>query len=376
MRHRTPTRAFTMVEMVVTLAIMTLLISAMASAVVLAGRAVPDEDDLSIRVARGVEALDRLRADLGEATGISETGEAAVEITLPDRGQEGDGAETVRYAWSGKAGDPLTMSLNGGAPTPVCGDVHAFTIAYEYADLPLESAPRVMFIAGSKTSPSANDEARLALLESWGFPVEVFDRSDSDADLAAGELEADVVYISDLIDLLSFGSVASDTTKPVVCESASSYDDLGIASAGLSLLKADNTITDMDHVITSPFALGTIKVTDGLMMLNYATGLAPGAQELASFDGVNGSLVVVDRGATLTGGSASPARRVAMPWGGPWLFDFDLLTDDALLMLRRSLVWAATPVGVRTVTVSLRVGEDASETVETTITLHNTPGAP
>lgn len=376
MRHRTPTRAFTMVEMVVTLAIMTLLISAMASAVVLAGRAVPDEDDLSIRVARGVEALDRLRADLGEAIEITETGDAAVEITVPDRGQEGDGPETIRYAWSGKAGDPLTLSLNGGTPAVVCADVHAFSIEYTYTDLPLNSAPRVMLIAGNKTSPSADDQDRLALLQSWGFPVEVFDGSDSLSELRIGEQNADVVYLTGAADLLGLFSSAAWVTDPVVSESAASNDDLGIASANFTLLKADNTITDTDHTITSPFPLGSFRVADGLMMLNYSSGLAPGARELASFDGVNSSLIAVDRGATLTDGSASPTRRVAMPWGDGLLFDFGLLTDDALTMLRRALVWAATPIGVRTVTVTMQVGEDAANTVEATITLHNLPGAP
>ncbi|MEZ6318280.1 MAG: hypothetical protein R3B49_05920 [Phycisphaerales bacterium] len=56
------------------------------------------------------------------------------------------------------------------------------------------------------------------------------------------------------------------------------------------------------------------------------------------------------------------------------LFDFGVLTEDARALLRRSLVWAATPIGVRTITITIQVGDDPADTFETTIELLNKPG--
>jgi len=372
-----PTRcasAFTMVEMVVSLAIMTVLLSAMASAVVLASRALPDESALSIQLSRGFEACDRMGVDLGEATSVSETGDTAVAFEVPDRGQEADGPESVRYAWSGTPGDPLTLEFNGDAPTTVCENVHAFSIKYTYQELTLEHPPNVMLIAGNKTNPGSNDRARIGLLSSWGFPVEVYDSSDSAADLRAGEQSADVVYVSDLVDILGLGITVKSTAKPVVNESALSNTSLGIAGSDfVGLLSKDTTVTDNGHPVTSSFALGKVSVASAATTLAYVSNLAPGARELASYNGSNSALVVVDRGGLLYDGTPAPARRVAMPWGG-LLFDFGLLTEDAHALLRRALVWAATPVGLRTVTLSIQVGDDPADTFETTIEMLNSPG--
>lgn len=363
-----------MVEMVVTLVIMAILVSAMGSAVVLASRALPNESDLSVQLGRAMEVCDRMEVDLAEATSVTETGDSSVAFVVPGRGEDADGPESIRYAWSGTAGDPVTLELNGDAPAVVCENVHALSFKYAYAELTLQHPPRVMLIAGNKTTPGSNDQDRIDLLSSWGFPVDVYEGSDSAATLRAGEQAADVVYVSDQVDLLGLGITVKDVTKPVVNESALSNDDLGIAGSNfVGLFSKQTTITDIGHPVTSSFALGKVSVASTGTTLAYVSNLAPGARELTSFDGFNSALVVVDRGGVLYDGTPAPARRVAMPWGGV-LFDFGLLTEDARALLRRSLVWAATPIGVRTITITIQVGDDPADTFETTIELLNKPG--
>jgi hypothetical protein len=67
------------------------------------------------------------------ATGFSERTDKAITFTVADR--SGDGApETIRYAWSGVAGDPLTRSYNGGTATTVAPDVRALNFTYLLQD--------------------------------------------------------------------------------------------------------------------------------------------------------------------------------------------------------------------------------------------------
>ena len=61
-----------------------------------------------------MQALVELLADLEFALAFSEKTDHALTFTVPDR--DGDFiSETIRYAWSGTPGDPLTRQYNGGA---------------------------------------------------------------------------------------------------------------------------------------------------------------------------------------------------------------------------------------------------------------------
>ena len=49
----------------------------------------------------------------------------SIEFTVPDRSDPADGTpETIRYSWSGDAGDPLLRRYNGSNPAVVADDVH------------------------------------------------------------------------------------------------------------------------------------------------------------------------------------------------------------------------------------------------------------
>jgi prepilin-type N-terminal cleavage/methylation domain-containing protein len=136
--------AFTMVELTVSLAILSIVVLACGSVIVLAARALNNSTAGSgARATAARAAMDQISADLKAATGFSERTASAVTFTVPDR--TGDGQpETIRYAWSGAAGASivvgattytvapytLTRQFNGGAPVSVADNVQNFGFNY------------------------------------------------------------------------------------------------------------------------------------------------------------------------------------------------------------------------------------------------------
>jgi len=120
----------TLIELVAALAIVGVLVLGMASAVLMASRAVDPRNPQLARHA-AAEAAERLARELQFAYAFSARSSDAVTFTIPDRRSDGDTApESVRYAWSGTAGDPLTRVYNGSAAAVVIDDVREFALTY------------------------------------------------------------------------------------------------------------------------------------------------------------------------------------------------------------------------------------------------------
>jgi prepilin-type N-terminal cleavage/methylation domain-containing protein len=123
-------RGFTLVELVLSVAIMSMLMVGLASAILIASQALPSSDSPAHAAVAAAEAADLLAEELRSALWIRERKPASVEFALPDR--DGDGAaERVRYAWSGVAGEPLTRQYNGGKVVTLLDAVQEFALAYE-----------------------------------------------------------------------------------------------------------------------------------------------------------------------------------------------------------------------------------------------------
>ena len=121
---------FSLIELLTAMAISSVLILAIGSAITLAARALPAEDDPHLALLHGGGAVDTMQEDLEAAVHITERTATSVTLALPDR--DGDGRpEVVRYAWSGTGGDPLTRRLNGGAVVPLLGDVHDLDLSFD-----------------------------------------------------------------------------------------------------------------------------------------------------------------------------------------------------------------------------------------------------
>src|SRR5262249_36485794 len=64
--------------------------------------------------------------------------------------------ETVRYAWSGIPGDPLTRSYNGGAPVNVAVGVNAFALTYTSHTVSTTTTQNVVSTSAETTLASFN----------------------------------------------------------------------------------------------------------------------------------------------------------------------------------------------------------------------------
>jgi prepilin-type N-terminal cleavage/methylation domain-containing protein len=146
-----PARAgFTLVELVVSLAIMSILLVAIGSAIVLAGGAIPPANDPAVPTEAAFEVGHEMAAELQFALAFAERSVTAVEFTVPDR--DGDTSpETIRYEWSGTPGQALKRAYNDGPFVKVIESVVDFALEYDTTN-------------STKTIPAYVESAELELI--------------------------------------------------------------------------------------------------------------------------------------------------------------------------------------------------------------------
>ena len=120
----------TLVELTVSLALVSILVLACGSMLTVAAKAMSnDKSNVGTDATAARAAADMVVDDLKVATAVTEQTARAITMTVPDR--DGDGLpETIRYAWSGVAGDPLTRAYNGRAAGTVAANVRALNFGY------------------------------------------------------------------------------------------------------------------------------------------------------------------------------------------------------------------------------------------------------
>lgn len=358
---------------------MTLLMMGIASALVIASKAVPSASSTNAAQQQVAVALDRMNADLLCATSITELTPTAITVTVADRGHGAAGPETIRWAWSGRAGDALTRQYNGGTAQTMAANVSAFAIAEATGAGVLTSQPRVLMLVDALL-PSADDSARQAKLSGWTFPVTTLSASATTGQFDAAIANCDVVYVPEGISYLSLSTLFRNPAVGIVNENDVLYSQVGI-SAGMTINNNDKfSVTNNTHMITSGFAIGNYKVVTSAIDLHVTSGtLAPGLQTLGTQQGGGStapSLAIIEIGAKLSDGNLARGRRVALPWGGDLLNPMSpsQLTADAMTILKRSLVWAAAPPVYQSATVSLTAG--TAPAARTRVEFVNTPRVP
>lgn len=120
----------TLVELIMSMAIMSVLLGAMGSAIFLSTKAFPSADDTTVNAIAAARVADQLIGELEVAKSFTVLTATAVEFTVADRGTPPTGDETIRYEWSGTPGDPLTRQYNGGTIVNVLDSVEQFALDY------------------------------------------------------------------------------------------------------------------------------------------------------------------------------------------------------------------------------------------------------
>ncbi len=122
-------RGFTLVEVAVATAVVGILMLGMGSALLLAGRAVPEASSPTAATITAAGVVQQMTTDLQYATAILQRSARLIEVALPDRNAD-DVTELVRYEWSGTAGAPLTRQYNGGTVATLLANVWEFNLSY------------------------------------------------------------------------------------------------------------------------------------------------------------------------------------------------------------------------------------------------------
>ena len=116
-------------EVILSVVIVSIIMAALVSTLMITQRGLAGSTNVARDASRGRDAAELILLDLSLAISFSERTSTAVTFIVPDR--DGDGQpETIRYAWSGVAGDPLTRQVNGGTVAVLVDDVYDFSLDY------------------------------------------------------------------------------------------------------------------------------------------------------------------------------------------------------------------------------------------------------
>lgn len=131
-RYSRSIRGHTLLEMMLSLVLLSLVMASIGSAVMFASRAVPSSADASSSALSDAAVLRQIADDLSNARYLIDTTTHAVSIVVRDR--TGDGQpDRLRYEWSGNVGEPLRYSINDGPPSVLIEAVQTFSLQYEQA---------------------------------------------------------------------------------------------------------------------------------------------------------------------------------------------------------------------------------------------------
>lgn len=370
-------RAMTLVELVLSLVILSVLMAGMMSAITIAARATPSAASPVLEQRDLAQALDRLASELTLATSISELTNTAITFTLPDRGHGSAGPETVRYAWSGTANAPLTRSYNGATPATLVPQVTAFRLTPDIIPGTLTAPPKVVMVVYNPASLSTEESVRDLKLKAWGFTVSYFNGTGTQAQFDAACAANDVVYIPAGFYSLVIASRIQNPAVGIVTENESVYSAVGISST-VSLNSSNKIkLANTTHEITAGLLIGDRTVLSSDEKLHTLSGtIAPDAVFLTDQGNSEGDLALLELAGRQHNNTPARARRVALPWGG-YLLDpllFWNLKSDARTILKRSLVWAAAPIVYNR--ISLTIATPTVTRSEMQVDLPNQPRVP
>ncbi|MBX2852741.1 MAG: prepilin-type N-terminal cleavage/methylation domain-containing protein [Phycisphaeraceae bacterium] len=120
---------YTLIEMVLSLALLSIIMVSAGSAMLFAAKAVPNDGDPLTQRTHDARLVARISEDLAQAKYVLEYTSQAVTIVVPDR--DGDSIpDRIRYAWAGSSGGPLTYQFNDAAATTIAPSIDDFELTY------------------------------------------------------------------------------------------------------------------------------------------------------------------------------------------------------------------------------------------------------
>jgi len=120
---------YTLIELVLAMAIAGILLTGMSASIVIASRAVSEGYDVVGLALRTSDSLGEVNSDLSTAQDFLDRTSTSVTFTVPDR--DGDGvSETMKYWWTGESDGRLMRQVNGGPEVTLAENVRQFALTY------------------------------------------------------------------------------------------------------------------------------------------------------------------------------------------------------------------------------------------------------
>jgi type II secretory pathway pseudopilin PulG len=157
-RRRKPRRGYTLVELLVSMSTGALLLAGLTSSLYISTQTLTPDATATSESNRSSLALRRIAADLRLALNFTERTATAVTFTVPDRTGDGN-VDTIRYSWSGVAGNPLYYQFNSGQAVAVATNVQAFNLSQLTRSLSATTTPLSSTIVAYPTPPEAKVSA-------------------------------------------------------------------------------------------------------------------------------------------------------------------------------------------------------------------------
>jgi hypothetical protein len=149
---------YSLVELAMTLPAIAVLTLGMSAAVLVSVRSIPQPGSLITANTEATRVLERLERDLRCATEILVRNPSEVQFRVPDRDNDGQ-PETIRYSWSGVAGDAVLRQFNSNPVETIFSQTANFRLEYG-----IESVTREVVQRNVETSP----EVLLSSGPNWG----------------------------------------------------------------------------------------------------------------------------------------------------------------------------------------------------------------
>ena len=106
----------------------------------------------------GSAAVEEIAGELRSAVSFSQRSATSVQFTVADRNGDAS-AETIRYAWSGTPGDPLTREYNGGNVVGFVENVNSLGLGYVVKTVEDPTAGQEYFLRRITISLQVGDDA-------------------------------------------------------------------------------------------------------------------------------------------------------------------------------------------------------------------------
>jgi hypothetical protein len=340
-------RGYSLAEMVISMSSATVLLAGMGSSIYLANRAFRTENTAVAARTEAAITEQEMLADLQLATGFTERTTKAVTFTVPDR--DGDNQpETLRYAWSGISGDPLTFTYNGGATRTLLTDVRSFALNYQTQTLAANPLPAeligstILLAVNDSNNPDANELARKNYLEKWNYQVIMMGTNDTATKIADCLGKSQAVYLSSTVEETKFDQAIpylASTPLGIVTEHSDLVDELGLAGGFTTNSVSTINIANNNHYIATGLNVGNVNL---YYSATSNCSLTAPASDLCLVGSVNSgipSLASLSKNKKTISGSNAPGRRVVLPWEDD-TFNPDSLKPEGLLLMKQSVEWA------------------------------------